>query len=38
VDALFRSVVVVRGDDPLPPKEQLKLTVPGGTVAPPRVI
>jgi hypothetical protein len=38
VDDLFRSVVVVREDIPLPPKDLLPLTIPGGTVAPPRVI
>lgn len=38
VDDLFRSVVVVRGDVPLPPKDLLPLTIPGGTVAPPRAI
>ena len=38
IDDLFRSVVVVRGDVPLPPKDLLPLTIPGGTVAPPRTI
>ncbi len=38
IDDLFRSVVVVREDIPLPPKDLLTLTIPGGTVAPPRVI
>jgi len=38
IDDLFRSVVVVRGDVPLPPKDLLPLTIPGGTVAPPRAI
>lgn len=37
IDDLFRSVVVVREDIPLPPKDLLTLTIPGGTVAPPRV-
>jgi len=36
IDDLFRSVVVVRGDVPLPPKDLLPLSIPGGTVAPPR--
>lgn len=36
IDDLFRSVVVVRDDVPLPPKDLLPLTIPGGTVAPPR--
>lgn len=38
IDDLFRSVVVVRDDSPLPPKDLLPLTIPGGTVAPPRSI
>ena len=38
IDDLFRSVVVVRGDVALPPKDLLPLTIPGGTVAPPRSI
>lgn len=38
IDDLFRSVVVVRDDAPLPPKDLLPLTIPGGTVAPPRSI
>lgn len=38
IDDLFRSVVVVRDDVPLPPKDLLPLTIPGGTVAPPRAI
>jgi len=38
IDDLFRSVIVVRGDVPLPPKDLLPLTIPGGTVAPPRAI
>jgi hypothetical protein len=38
IDDLFRSVVVVREDTPLPPKDLLTLTIPGGTVAPPRAI
>lgn len=38
LDDLFRSVVVVRDDVPLPPKDLLPLTIPGGTVAPPRSI
>lgn len=32
---LFRSVVVHRGDDPLPPSEPLALNVPNGSVVPP---
>lgn len=38
MDDLFRSVVVVRDDVPLPPKDLLTLTIPGGTVAPPRSV
>lgn len=36
IDDLFRSVVVVRADVPMPPKDLLPLSIPGGTVAPPR--
>lgn len=32
---LFRSVVVYRGETPLPPSEALPLTVPAGSVLPP---
>lgn len=32
---LFRSVVVYRGDTPLPPSEALPLNVPAGSVLPP---
>ncbi len=32
---VFRSIVVHRGDDPLPPNEPLPLTVPSGSVVPP---
>ena len=32
---LFRSVVVHRGDEPLPPNEPLALRVPTGSVVPP---
>jgi hypothetical protein len=38
IDDLFRSVIVVREDAPLPPKDLLSLIIPGGTVAPPRSI
>ncbi|MSZ10210.1 MAG: DUF3710 domain-containing protein, partial [Actinobacteria bacterium] len=37
IDDLFRSVVVVRDDVPMPPKDLLPLTLPAGTVAQPRV-
>lgn len=36
IDDLFRSLVVVRDNTPLPPRDLLPLKVPGGTVAPPR--
>ena len=36
IDDLFRSVIVARGDIPMPPKDLLPLNMPGGTVAPPR--
>ena len=36
IDDLFRSVVVVRDDVPLPPKDLLPLSIPGGTIAPPK--
>ncbi len=35
VEALFRRVVVNRGETPLPPKDLLPLSVPGGAVLPP---
>lgn len=38
IDDLFRSVIVSRGDTPLPPKDLLPLSIPGGTIAPPRAI
>lgn len=38
MDDIFRSVTVVRGDSPQPPKDLLPLQIPGGTIAPPREI
>ena len=38
IDDIFRSVVVVRQNVPLPPRDLLTLIVPRGTVAPPRSI
>lgn len=38
IDDLFRSVVIVRDDSPLPPRDLLPLHIPGGTIAPPRAI
>lgn len=35
INDLFRSVIVHRGDLPLPPNEPLPLTVPAGSVLPP---
>lgn len=35
VNELFRSVIVYRGDTPLPPSEPLPLHVPTGSVLPP---
>ncbi len=34
---LFRSVIVARGDEPLPPNETLTLRVPPGSVVPPEL-
>ena len=36
VEALYRSVAVDRGAEPIPPRELLTLQVPDGVVAPPR--
>ena len=36
VEALYRSVAVDRGAEPIPPRELLTLQVPEGVVAPPR--
>ena len=36
LEELFRSLVVHRGDSPMPPKESLELTVPNGIITPPR--
>ena len=36
LETLFRSLVVHRGDSPMPPKESLELTVPNGIITPPR--
>lgn len=35
IENLFRHVVVNRGETPLPPRDLLPLTVPGGAVLPP---
>ncbi len=36
IDDLFRSLIVVRDNTPLPPRDLLPLRMPGGTIAPPR--
>lgn len=38
LDDLFRSVTIHRDPTPLPPGDLLPLTLPGGTVAPPKAI
>lgn len=38
IEAVYRSIVVDRGDDPMPPRELLSLALPAGNVAPPRQI
>jgi hypothetical protein len=36
IDGLIRSLVVNRGDSPIPPREVLPLSVPGNVITPPR--
>ena len=36
METLFRSVVVARGGDPVPPRDLLELKLPAGVVTPPR--
>ncbi len=36
IEALYKSLVVDRGDDPMPPRELMSLKLPAGNVAPPR--
>lgn len=38
IEAVYRSIVVDRGDDPMPPRELLTLSLPAGNIAPPRQI
>lgn len=38
VDDLFRSLIVDRGDSPIPPREFLELRFPPGSVAPPKAM
>jgi hypothetical protein len=35
-EELFRSLVIHRGDSPMPPREPLDLVVPAGIITPPR--
>lgn len=36
IEDLFRSLVIHRGDAPMPPKEPLEIIVPAGIITPPR--
>ena len=36
VESVFRSLVVHRGDSPMPPREPLGIVVPAGIITPPR--
>ncbi len=36
IETLFRSLVVDRGNEPMPPRELLSLALPAGNIAPPR--
>ena len=36
IESIFRSVVVNRGDQPVPPRDLLPITLPPGVVIPPR--
>jgi hypothetical protein len=36
IEGIFRSAVIDRGSDPIPPRDLLPLTVPPGVVTPPR--
>ena len=36
IETVFRSIVVHRGDQAMPPREPLELLVPAGVIAPPR--
>jgi hypothetical protein len=38
IDDVFRSVVVVRGESAVPPRDLLELKLPDGVIAPPRVV
>jgi Protein of unknown function (DUF3710) len=36
IEDIFRSLVIHRGDSPMPPKEPLEIVVPSGIIIPPR--
>jgi hypothetical protein len=36
IEQIFRSLVIHRGDSPMPPKEALEIVVPAGIITPPR--
>jgi hypothetical protein len=36
IEDIFRSLVIHRGDSPMPPKEPLEIVVPAGIIIPPR--
>jgi len=36
IEEIFRSLVIHRGDSPMPPKESLEIVVPAGIITPPR--
>lgn len=38
LDDLFRSIIIDRGDAPIPPRELLQLQFPPGAVAPPKAM
>jgi hypothetical protein len=38
LESIMRSAIVRRGDDPMPPRELIPLTLPPGTIAPPRSV
>ena len=35
IERVFRSLIIDRGDAPMPPRELISLTMPAGTIAPP---
>lgn len=38
IDDLFRTLIVRRGESPMPPRETLPLQLPEGAIAPPRTV